>query len=156
MGIVIEISNNQAVVQTARLSYCDHCAGNKGCGVGNLVFGLREKKTLIVVANHQGAKVGDKIVLGLREESFLKSSVVLYLLPLLSFFLAMIGYEILVAQQQGLFSSEIFLILAGLFGLIVGFFLSNQIFIKISKKICYQPVIIRIIELNKSLRNPDY
>jgi sigma-E factor negative regulatory protein RseC len=144
-GIVIEVFDKSAIVQTRRLGFCGSC--NKNCGLGSLL-GQRQFDTLIKVANHQGAKVGDKVVLGFREQSFLISSVIFYLLPLLGFFGTAFFYEILV-MHLGLLNSELLMILVSLLGLLMGFFMANQMFIKMSKDDCHQPMIVNFLKNKK-------
>ena len=141
-GIVIEIFDQFAIVQTERTSYCSQCAANKGCGTASLSSVLGQKYTQIKVINHGGVKVGDKVVIGLEEQALLKSSVVLYLLPLLSLFVFALGYEMLVTIGEWP-RYEPLTILAGILGLFIGLNLAKRIIRQFSKETKLKPVMLQ-------------
>ncbi|HDN26180.1 MAG TPA: Fis family transcriptional regulator [Thioploca sp.] len=141
-GVVVEVNEQFAVVQTTRTSLCGQCAANKGCGTASLSQMLGQKSTNITVVNHKGAKVGDKVVIGLEEQALLKSSLLLYLLPLLGLFAGAIGYEMLAAYVQ-FPRSEILTVLAGLLGLLAGFLWVKRVIVKMSEDTRLIPVILK-------------
>jgi sigma-E factor negative regulatory protein RseC len=118
-GIVVAVNDNLAAVQTTRTSLCGQCSANQGCGTASISRWLGPKNTMVTVMNHNGAKVGDQVVIGLEEQALLKSSVLLYLIPLLGLFAGAIGYEMF-SVYAPLLRSELFTILAGFVGLIAG------------------------------------
>jgi sigma-E factor negative regulatory protein RseC len=141
-GVVVEIQDNFALIETQRDNICGHCTGNKGCGTASLAGVLGQKETLVKVLNQKNVKIGDKVVIGVAEDALLKSSLALYLIPLLSLFVVAIGYESLV-KLLGWPSYEILTALAGFLGLFAGLNWVKQMSVKISKNISYQPVIIK-------------
>jgi len=141
-GIVVEVNDQFAIVQTQASNSCGQCAANKGCGTASLAAVLGQKVTQVKVLNHKGAKVGQQVVIGLEEPALLKSSLALYLLPILSMFVAAIGYDMLVASVQ-LPQSEILTILAALVGLLAGLKWAKRLMGKMSEDRRYQPIILQ-------------
>jgi len=141
-GIVVEVNDQFAIVQTQSSNSCGQCAANKGCGTASLAAVLGQKVTQVKALNHKGAKVGQQVVIGLEEPALLKSSLALYLLPILSMFVAAIGYDMLVASVQ-LPQSEILTILAALVGLLAGLKWAKRLMGKMSEDRRYQPIILQ-------------
>jgi sigma-E factor negative regulatory protein RseC len=141
-GIVVKIEDQFALVETKRSNLCGHCTGNKGCGTASLAGVLGQKETLVRVLNQKNVKVGDRVVIGVAEDALLKSSLALYLIPLLSLFVVAIGYESL-AKLLEWPSYEILTALAGLLGLFVGLSWVKRVSVKMSKYLSYQPVIVK-------------
>ncbi|RKZ38858.1 MAG: hypothetical protein DRQ49_13160 [Gammaproteobacteria bacterium] len=139
-GIVVEIDDKFAIIQIRRTRHCSQCAA-KGCGIGSLSFVLGQKETRLKVINLRGAKVGDRVVIGLQEQALLKSSLILYLLPLLGLFVGAIGYEIWVTIWEW-HHSEILTVLAGLVGFFMGLLWVKRINFFMSKNANHQPVIL--------------
>jgi len=141
-GVVVEIKDNFAFVQTQRDSSCGHCSANKGCGTASLAGVVGQKETLVKVVNQKNVKVGDRVVIGVAEDALLKSSLALYLVPLLSLFVVAVGYESLVGLLE-LPSYEILTALAGLLGLFAGLNWVKRVSVKMSEDVNYQPVIVK-------------
>ncbi len=141
-GIVVEVKDQFAIIQTQASNSCGQCAANKGCGTASLAAVLGQKVVLVKALNHKGAKVGDQVVIGLEEAALLKSSLALYLLPILSLFVAAIGYEMLVASVP-LPSSEILTMLAALVGLLAGLKWAKRLMGKMSEDRRYQPIVLQ-------------
>lgn len=100
-GIVVELTKQFAVVEIIPVNHpCTQCSN--GCGIASLA---KKKKhvTQIKVINSVNAKLGDKVVIGLKEQALLKASLILYLLPLLSMFVAGIAINSVLAAVAGFF-----------------------------------------------------
>jgi len=141
-GIVVEINEQFAIVETKRTSLCGQCAANKGCGTASLASILGQKPTTIQVVKHKNTKVGDKVLIGLEEQALLKSAFAFYLPPLLGLFVAALGYDIL-AKTTPLPNHEILTVLAGLLGFFTGFMWVKRLAIRLSENTHYQPVILK-------------
>ncbi len=141
-GIVVEINEQFAIVETKRTSLCGQCAANKGCGTASLASVLGQKTTRIQVVKHKNTTVGDNVLIGLEEQALLKSAFAFYLPPLLGLFAAALGYDML-AKITLLPSHEILTVLAGLLGLYIGFMWVKRFSIRLSKNTDYQPVILK-------------
>ncbi len=143
-GVVVEIKDKFAFVQTQRDNICGHCAGNKSCGTASLARVVGQKESLVKVINQKNVKVGDRVVIGVAEDALLKSSLALYLIPLLSLFILAIAYESL-AIFFGWPNYEILTALAGMLGLFAGLNWVKRISVKMSEDMKYQPEIIKIV-----------
>ena len=142
-GIVVELDNKFAIVKTIRQSSCGHCAANKGCGTASLSSFFGQKANYVRVVNELAAKVGDQVVIGLQEQALLKSSVMLYLLPLLCLFATVIGYEFLVTTFQWP-NYELLTILAGISGFFIGLKWVKYMTVNMLKDACYHPIMLKM------------
>lgn len=119
-AFIIALSENNAVVEIKRQSSCNSCDAQSSCGTSSLsqLFGNRPsqfKLRLDQNDTHSELKVGDVILIGLEDLSYLKASLMIYLLPLIFMFLFALISELV------MHFSDIFVMLAGLFGLWFGF-----------------------------------
>jgi sigma-E factor negative regulatory protein RseC len=146
-GIVIEINAQFAVVvvQSQSGNRCAQCAANKGCGTASLAAVLGQiykyKVTKVKAINIHGTKIGDQVVIGLEKQALLKTSLALYLIPILCMFAVAIGYDMLVTSAQ-LPRYEIITVLAALVGLLAGLKWAKRVTDKMSKDTRYQPVVL--------------
>jgi sigma-E factor negative regulatory protein RseC len=69
-------------------SGCQHCSLSEGCGTGSLGKLMGYKNTEWIFPNTLGLKSGDKVMLAMPDKSYLLGSFLIYLLPLLTFFLS--------------------------------------------------------------------
>jgi len=87
-GRVVALDGDQAWVVTERRSACGSCAANKGCGTGIMSRAFSSGREIrIRVGNAVDAAVGDEVVLGIDDRVLLRSSILMYLLPLLALML---------------------------------------------------------------------
>ena len=115
---VVDAEAEFAWVETERRSSCGSCSA-KGCGTGALSKILGRQRQRLKVLNPIGAKPGDDVVLGIREQAWLKGSVAVYIVPLLTLLAgALLGEGL--APQWGS-DSEMLSLLFGLLGLAAGF-----------------------------------
>jgi len=142
-GIVVELENQFAIVKTIRQNSCGHCAANKGCGTASLSTFFGQKANYVKVVNKLSAKVGDQVIIGLQEQALLKSSLMLYLLPLFFLFIAVMGYEFLVTIFQWP-TYEILTVLVGLLGLFIGLKWVKHITAKMLTDPRYHPVMLKM------------
>ena len=78
-GSIVELKGKQiAVVLCEKQSFCAHCASMESCQVGN-----DNRSRLVEAHNQLGAQVGDRVKLATSTRSFLQSSFILYIVPLL-------------------------------------------------------------------------
>ncbi len=77
-GTVVELKGKHiAVVHCRKSSFCQHCASMEACHVGD------DNRSMLVQAHNViGARVGDRVRLGVSTRNFLRSSLVLYGIPL--------------------------------------------------------------------------
>lgn len=117
-GRVLSVEPGAVWVETVRRSACDSCQARNGCGQSVLQrLGLGARQGFIRVLNEQPERrcqVGDEILIGIPENAVLEGSAVVYLIPLVALFAGA-----LLAQAVG--AAEPTIILAGLFGMGIGF-----------------------------------
>ncbi|MBE0509248.1 MAG: SoxR reducing system RseC family protein [Chromatiales bacterium] len=81
---VLRTEGDYAWVETQRRSSCGSCAAKKGCGTGALSQVLGARVQAIKVRNPVAARAGDEVILGIEEQTLIKGSLAVYLVPLLS------------------------------------------------------------------------
>lgn len=145
-GIVVNIDEPFATVQTQRLAGCGQCAAKANCGTGNLAEMLGQQYTEVKVASHHGVKVGDMVILGLEEQALVRSALVLYLMPLLGLLAGALAYEMATRINQWP-HLELLTILSGLIGFAVTLFWVKRLSLGMSTNPRYQPVILEIVKI---------
>ncbi|MDD5329578.1 MAG: SoxR reducing system RseC family protein [Sulfuricella sp.] len=89
-AVVVKVEDSIAYVQANRKSSCSGCSESH-CGTSVLAGFLGRKAPLYRARNDVGAKVGDRVVVGLEEAALLKGTLLLYLLPLLLLFVGAVA-----------------------------------------------------------------
>ena len=87
---VIEVAGVRTLVKTQRSEACHSCSAKGACSAMG-----GSKDMTVEVMNPIGARAGDRVELALPEGSFLKASVVIYLIPLGGFGLGAVLGQIL-------------------------------------------------------------
>jgi sigma-E factor negative regulatory protein RseC len=79
VGSVVELKGKGvAVVLCEKSSFCENCASTRNCQVGT------DNRSMLVEAHNQlGAAVGDRVKVATSSKTFLQSSFILYIVPLL-------------------------------------------------------------------------
>lgn len=140
-GVVVEVSDRYAWVKTQRQSSCGQCASNKGCGTATLSQLLGQKYNEVRVINNLNVNVGDHVVIGLAEQALVRSSLLLYLMPLFMMFIAAIGLEITANLLQWSITDP-YLVVAGFIGLLIGLAMVRFWSSRLADDSSYQPVLI--------------
>lgn len=122
---VVSLSGSQARVEIKRQSSCNSCSAQSSCGTSSLskLFGNRPSQFILDLSSYEFTeplKVGDVVMVGLEDLSYLKASLLIYFLPLLFMF----GFAIMAEQLFDL--SELFVVLFAAFGLWFGFQVANK------------------------------
>ena len=89
-AIVIKASKESVTLEVVRSKPCGLCGQVRGCG--NSIWGkiFSHQSGHIETRNNLNAKLGDIVILGIDETLMLKSSLMLYGVPLLLMFLGMV------------------------------------------------------------------
>jgi len=100
IGVIrsIEQHNNQQVVmvETQIKSTCGSCEAQSNCGTGAIAKVFASKREMLRLQLNELVEVGQKVSLGIPEESLLKASAMVYCLPLFTLVLsALVGQTIL-------------------------------------------------------------
>lgn len=155
-GVVIFAEGGDAVVETSRVSACGSCSSSQSCGTTSLSQLLGAKINSFKVLNPVGADVGDRVVIGVEESVLLKSSTILYVLPLVCLLAgAVIGDVLAQVSMKDVYSA----CGAGL-GLVVGFFALKVAAAWAGSQGEFRPVILRrvlpqrIVSLAATTRKP--
>lgn len=120
-GEVLEIQGQFAVIAPRAGTGCGTCAPTQGCGVANLarLFGARQPG--VRALNTLGARVGDRVMVSLPDDALLKTSLVVYGLPLVAMLVFAVVADV-VLRWAAVLNSDPWLILAsgaGFFGSVV-------------------------------------
>jgi sigma-E factor negative regulatory protein RseC len=141
IGTVIELKGKLiAVVMCTKSSLCENCATNGNCALGD-----DDNTRLIEVQNPLAAEVGEQVRIATTTKSFLQSSFLLYIVPLIALVLGAIAGK-LVGENlpTGLDPN----LLSAIFGV---FFMSGSFVIlrvgsSVLNKESYMPKIIEILK----------
>ena len=87
-AIVIRCNGNRVEVELRRESACAHCDLVQGCGTGALSRLLGRRARPLMIETSQPLNPGDHLILELSEAALVKSSLLVYGLPLLGMLLA--------------------------------------------------------------------
>ncbi|MFZ9614746.1 MAG: SoxR reducing system RseC family protein, partial [Candidatus Methylopumilus sp.] len=89
-AVVIKASKERVTLEVVRDKPCGLCGQVRGCG--NSIWGkiFSHQSGHIETRNDLNAKLGDVVILGIDETLMLKSSLMLYGVPLLLMFLGMV------------------------------------------------------------------
>lgn len=112
-GRVVALEDGAVWVETLRRTTCSACSANAGCGQGLMEnLGVDQRRGYVRALTDLQLAVGDGVTIGIREDLLLRSSLQVYLLPLLGLFAGAI-----LAERLAL--AEPFVILAALGGFLV-------------------------------------
>ncbi len=140
---VIKVDGDVVWVQAIQKSACGSCQAQKGCGHSLLAKVGQKKIELPVAGNDVLVSSGDQVVIGVPEQAILRSSLLMYGLPL--------GTMILVALASSLLGlPEGPSVIASFLALLFGFVLVNLR----SKKMNFaqwQPRLLRKVSFEQSL-----
>jgi sigma-E factor negative regulatory protein RseC len=134
---VTSVKGDKVWMTVKRQSGCQHCSLSEGCGTGSLGKLMGYKNTEWVFPNTMGLKSGDKVMLSIPDKSYLLSSFLIYLLPLLTFFLTAVIAE-------WLWQAEWLTVVFSISGLTAGLLFSGRLSRRRYAKIL-QPKIMRKI-----------
>ena len=80
IGTVVELrGKNIAVVMCKKSSLCENCATHSNCMIGD-----DDRTRLIETQNSLAASIGDQVLIATTTKSFLQSSFLLYIVPLIA------------------------------------------------------------------------
>jgi len=112
---VISQDIHQVWVEAERQSTCGQCQARKGCGTGLLAKHVGQRFSRIAIKTNENLKVGQQVIVSIPEQALLSGAFMMYLLPLLLMFTT-------AALARMANSGELVEILAGLSGLVAGFY----------------------------------
>lgn len=139
-GLVVRVEGDSAYIQAQRKSSCGGCAKEgESCGTSTLIGFFDKKTPLYRARNDLGAKVGDRVVIGVEDGVLYQGMLAIYLPPLLLLLAGAIGGQSMAATPA---AGEIYAMGGALAGLAAGFFWSRNYSARLSAGGRYQPVIL--------------
>ncbi len=138
---VVDIEEGFAWVQTQRRSACDACSANSACGSGVLSRVLGRREHAVRALNEVGARAGEAVIIGLEEQAFVRGSLAVYGVPLLSLLGGGLLGESLAPSLM--LTSEGLSIAGGLLGLFAGLWWVRRFSRRIQADARYQPIVLR-------------
>ena len=101
-AIVIQTRGNHVEIQMQRQSACNHCDLNRGCGTGAIGRLLGHRSKPLIIETSLPLKMGDQVVLGMPDSSFLTASLLIYGLPLFTLVCSAMLGQLLFNGSEGL------------------------------------------------------
>ena len=146
IGTVVELkSKNVASVLCQKSSFCQNCAAMDSCQVGD------DNTSKIVDAhNRLGAQIGDRVKLATKTKSFLQSSFILYIVPLIALVIgAATGQTLSESSMPGSDPNKLSAVMG--FAFLVGSFLFIKFATRGLSAGSFMPQIIAIVPEEESL-----
>ncbi|WP_160064909.1 SoxR reducing system RseC family protein [Psychromonas sp. L1A2] len=116
-GKIIDITvingEKTAIVECISKSACKSCSSNDNCGVGIVAKGLSDKSHKLSMPFKEGMKVDHSIELLIENNDIVKSSLIVYIIPLFLFIVTC-------TLSNLFFSNELLVIFASGVSLVVG------------------------------------
>lgn len=136
-GIIEKTDKGKAFVRVERNSACDHCESKGMCQVDN------EREMVVEVENLLGGGPGDQVEIMVPTGTFMKISLMVYMLPVLAFmFGAFMGDNL--AEKLSL-NPSLAAIIGGTVLMLIIFYLLKRLDTVIGGKKRYMPRMTRII-----------
>jgi sigma-E factor negative regulatory protein RseC len=139
---VVRIKGNEVWVETQRRSSCSSCSAEKGCGTATLSKVLGNRRNVVRVLSAMPLRVGDLVVIGIREQALVRGSLAVYAVPILLLLLGGLIGE-LGAEQFIWENAEFASVTLGISGLIAGLVWLKRFTRRIRNDPNFQPVVLR-------------
>ena len=118
-GRVIKAEQGHIWVETSVKSTCSSCAAKANCGTSAIADAVAGKTLVNKVRNELNAKVGNRVEIGIPEETLVSGAFLIYLLPLFTALASALACQFWL--QKFVLVSEAGIILATLLGGVAGF-----------------------------------
>ncbi len=141
VGTVVELKGKHTVMVLCQKStLCENCASNGHCTLGD-----DDRTRLVEVSNPVGAQVGDRVLISTSTKSFLTSSFLLYIVPLIALVIgAIVGKGVGEYLETGLDPNT----LSAIFG--VFFMIGSFVILRVGSQALeyedYRPKIVEILQ----------
>src|SRR5690554_6732995 len=113
-GVVVSVDEDEVWVATQRKSTCGSCVAKTTCGQGIMTILSADKKPhMIKVRSDLKLKKGDQVTLGVAENTLVRSAFIVYMLPLLTMFIAALAVSALQVSEPWIIFSAALGFLAG-------------------------------------------
>lgn len=81
-ALVVAIQGDSAWVEVKRQSSCSACQSGSSCGTSVIASFFPQRSMRLQVPDHQGAQVGQWVMVGLDESALQSAALLVYILPL--------------------------------------------------------------------------
>ena len=142
---VVAVDDGIVEMQVQRRTACDACSVNKGCGTGVLAKAIGVKPMRIRARSNLPLTVGDTVIVGIEDQMLVRSSFLVYALPLLMLLTGAFFGDYM-ATNLAVDNSDVVTIAGGIVGLMAGFFWLRVLSRRMSTDSRYQPRILRRLE----------
>lgn len=134
---VLAVADGAALVEVPRQSGCSACTREQGCDSATLakLFG-NGAPTRVRVRDHLGLTPGEQVLIGVRNRTLVRASMVAYLLPLLT----LIGSA---SAAEAAAFGDLGSALVGAIGLVIGLLLTALITGGTGARARFRPVLLR-------------
>ena len=138
---VVKCEGEFAWVEAQRQTTCGNCAANKGCGTSVLAKVIGKKVSRMKAINQAQARVGDTVIVGMKEAALVKGSLAVYMIPLVFMLLFAVTGNVVAAQMA--WQTELVVILFAILGLLTAGLWLRGFTHRIEHDNEYQPVVLR-------------
>lgn len=137
-GVVVAVDGAHARVARDGDGGCGSCGSGQGCGLSLWArfFGRRQNE--FTVRNPKGARVGDRVLVGIPEQALVRGALLVYLLPLV----AMLSAGVVAQELQGEAVSEMAVWMAAAVGLGAGLWFASVVAHRWRRDPRYVPVVL--------------
>lgn len=150
LATITSVDGDYAWVQTQRESACESCSAQKGCGTSAIGKVVGKQYTQVRVINSCAAKVGDLVKVALPEDMLLKSSLAVYLVPLMLMMIGGVLGDAYGTQEQWM------AVLGSLVGLSIGVVWLKLYAALMAKNTRFQPTVEQIVQSADSNKTTIY
>ena len=141
VGTVVELKSKMiAVVMCIKSSLCENCATNGNCALGD-----DDNTRLIEVQNPLAAEVGEQVRIATTTKSFLQSSFLLYIVPLIALVIGAIAGKLVAESTSTSLDPNLLSAILGV-SFMIGSFVILRLGSNVLSKENYMPKIIEIIK----------
>ncbi|MGW8313047.1 MAG: SoxR reducing system RseC family protein [Desulfuromonadales bacterium] len=140
VGIVVELKGKHtAVVMCRKSSLCEHCASSGTCAIGE-----DSSSRLVEVQNMLGAGIGDEVCISTTTRSFLQSSFLLYIVPLIALVIGAVAGKLVGENVPTGLDPNLLSAIFGVF-FMIGSFLLLRVGSSVLDKENYMPKVVSIL-----------
>jgi len=147
---VIATQEDKAVIEVTKTSSCGSCQAKGSCGTVSLANFFNFQAPRLKVENSLNAKPGDQVLVGIKENTLVTGSLLLYIVPILSMLLFAIITGFIVQQNFPNIELELSQTLAGLVGLAAGLVLVRHVSATVFKN-SNKAILVKIISHSSQL-----
>lgn len=138
-AVVVDYQNGVATVKCQSKSACGQCAAKSSCGTAALAeLNSEHGEHIFTVATITPVSIGQTVEVGLEERPLLFSTLLVYVVPLLTLLCATLIGASLFPQE---WMNAIFIFFSTALSFVIVRFLAQ----KLQRKSAYQPILLRVL-----------